>query len=232
MIKLIRETNRKYPWFLIGVIGIIVVTFIVGMGWWEFDGGQRNQVATIGDMAVSVEEYERIYRNMEGFYRETLKQDIKPEELEQQAIQELISEKVWTLAGQEMGLTISPNELSTNIVQTKAFQQDGKFDAEYYSQKLARIGYTPALYETGQKNLLLAEKAKAVVLEAVALTPSEIAEADALLGGQSPDPSHPTGLNRDMIVNSFLYQKQHRALQAYTVSLKAHFAVEIHEENL
>ncbi len=78
----------------------------------------------------------------------------------------------------------------------------------------------------------MGEKARAIVLDAVALTPSEISEADALLGGQFPDPSNPTGLNRDMIVNSFLYQKQQRALQAYTESLKTRFAVEIYEENL
>ena len=40
MIRLIREGSQKYPWILMTIIGVIAVTFVVGMGWYGYEAVQ------------------------------------------------------------------------------------------------------------------------------------------------------------------------------------------------
>ena len=230
MIKLIRDVNRNYPWFLATIIGLIALTFIVGMGWYGFEGYQNNNVATVGDQTVTRDEYRRILRNKYEFYREQ-KQEIKDEELQEGVLNDLITARVWKLAAQDMGLEITPSELRADIIKTPAFQKDGKFDPQQYRQLLKNNRLSPTLYENAQSEQLLVQKAMMMVVESVSLTPGEIAEAESLLGGQPAGAADST-ISKDMIVKSFLFQKQQRALAAYTESLKGRIPIEIFRENL
>lgn len=230
MIKLIREVNRSYPWFLATLIGLIAVTFIVGMGWYGFEGYQNNQVAVVGDITIARDEYRKILRNRYESIKKN-KQEIKDEEIQQGVLDELIRSKIWKLAAQDMGLHVSPSELRADIVSTPAFQKDGKFDPKHYRQILKINRLNPTLYENGQQDQLLVQKAMMLVVESVSLTPGEVAEAEALLGGQPAEASGST-ISTDMIMKSFLFQKQQRALAAYTESLKGRIPIEIFKENL
>lgn len=230
MIKLIREVNRNYPWFLATMIGLIALTFIVGMGWVGFEGYQNNNVALIGDQAVTRDEYRRILKNKYEFIQKQ-KQEIKEEEIQQGVLNDLITARVWKLAAQDMGLEVSSSELRADIIKTPAFQKDGKFDPQHYRQILKINNLNPTLYENGQSEQLLVQKAMMLVVESVSLTPGEIAEAEGLLGGQ-PAGASDSSISKDMIVKSFLFQKQQRALAAYTESLKGTVPIEIFKENL
>ncbi len=231
MIKLIREANRRYPWLLVTIMGVIVVTFIVGMGWWGFGQAQGNRVASISGSTISLDEYKRTYRNVENFYREN-KREIKPEELEKVVLDDLITTKIWTVFAKDMGLSVGPSELRADVIKTQGFQKDGRFDPDLYRRVLAMNRLTPALYETIRREQLLAQKAMKLVVESVALTPSELAEAKALVASQFSNTPDSPQLSQDLILNSFLNQKQQRALLAYAESLKSIFPVEIHRENL
>ena len=110
MIRLIREGSRKYPWILLGIIGVIVVTFVIGMGWFGYGEVQRDKIATVGDLKISRDEYERAYRRSQNFYREN-KQEVEAEQLKTMVVDDLIKIKVWTLAAEAMALTITPDEL-------------------------------------------------------------------------------------------------------------------------
>ena len=71
-----------------------------------------------------------------------------------------------------------------------------------------------------------------VVRDAVALTPSEIAEGQLLM--TRPQGSDPTKAiaAKDRILQDMLLQKQQRALQAYQESLKTKIPIKIHRELL
>ena len=213
------------------MIGLIAITFIIGMGWFGFEGYQNNQVALIDGEAISRNEYRRTLRNKYEFYQEQ-KQEIKDEELQQSVLNDLITARVWRLAAHDMGLHVSPSELRADIVKTPAFQKDGKFDPQHYRQILKINRLNPTLYEHTQLNQLLVQKAMMLVVDSVSLTPGEIAEAEALLGGQPAGAADST-ISKDMIVKSFLFQKQQRALAAaYTEALKTRMSIEVFEENL
>ncbi len=231
MIRLIREGSVKYPWILVGIMGVIVVTFVVGMGWFGYGEVQRNKVATVGDVKISRDDYERAYRQAQDLYREN-KQEITPEQLEDLVVSELISTKVWALAGDALGLTVTPDELRANILGIQAFQRNGRFDPDVYRRLLSRNHLTPGIFEAIQREQLLVAKTRRAVAESVALTPDEQADAEMLVGHQAPGTESTGGLSKDLIVKSFLFQKQQRALEAYTASLRTTIPIEIFRENL
>lgn len=232
MIKLMRESAHKYPWLLKSIMWTLALAFVITMGWWGFGETSSNAVASVGSLTVSREEFRRNYENTYRFYKDTIKGEIKEEEIKQFVIEGLVENKLWTLAAEEMGLSISPQELREDIMNRQDFQQNGKFDPDFYRRLLAANRLTPPLFESLYSVELLSAKAKMVIRDAVALTPAEIAEAQALMARQ-PQSESKDGLSaNERILQDFLFQKQQRALLAYTQALKARIPIEIHREML
>jgi len=232
MIKLMRESAHKYPWLLKSAMGILAIAFVITMGWWGFGEQETDAVASVGNLTVTRDEFLRAYQNTYRFYKEKVQGDFKDETLKQFVIEGLIEDKIWTLVAEEMGLTVTPSELRDEIIGLAEFSRNGKFDPELYRRLLAANRLTPSLFEAQQGMELLRNKARTVVLDSVALTPAEIAEAQALMAQQPPGESAsgpPTG---DRILQAFLFQKQQRAVMAYKEAVKARVPIEIHRELL
>ncbi len=231
MIKLMRESAHKYPWLLKSMMGILAIAFVITMGWWGFGEDTSNAIASVGPLSVTREEYLRAYENTYRFYKENVQGDFQEETLKQFVLDGLIENKLWTLVAEDMGLTVSPEELRQDILQREVFQRNGKFDAELYRRVLAGNRLSPALFESLHTLELLRAKAMMVVRDSVALTPAEITEAQALMARQpAGDESGATAKER--ILQDFLFQKQQRALMAYKESMKASVPIKIRKELL
>ena len=234
MIKVMREGARKYPWLLKSIMGILAVTFILGMGWWGFSGTGTNAIASVGDQMISREEYRRAYESTYRYYRENVQGDFKEEMLKQYVLDGLIENKLWSIAAGEMGITVSREELRNDILRRPDFQRNGAFDAELYRRLLSANRMTPALFESMHATELMREKARGVVREAVALTPAEMDEVKSLMARQSQIASsgQSTEGANERLLQDFLFQKQQRALMAYKEALKSRVPVKIHKEML
>jgi len=232
MIKLMRESAHKYPWLLKSLMGILAIAFVITMGWWGFGQQETNAVASVGNLSVTRDEFLRTYENTYRFYKEKVQGDFKEETLKQFVIEGLIENKIWTLAAEDMGLTVTPNELRDDIMRREDFFRNGKFDPEVYRRVLAANRLTPSLFESQHTMELLRNKARMVVLDSVALTPSEIAEAQALMAHQPQVESASGPSARERILQDFLFQKQQRALMAYKEAMKAKVPIQIHKEYL
>lgn len=232
MIKLMRESAHKYPWLLKSLMGILAIAFVITMGWWGFGQQETNAVASVGNLSVTRDEFLRTYENTYRFYKEKVQGDFKEETLKQFVIEGLIENKIWTLAAEDMGLTVTPNELRDDIIRREDFFRNGKFDPEVYRRVLAANRLTPSLFESQHTMELLRNKARMVVLDSVALTPSEIAEAQALMAHQPQAESASGPSARERILQDFLFQKQQRALMAYKEAMKAKVPIQIHKELL
>lgn len=232
MIKLMREGARKYPWFLKSVMGVLAVAFVITMGWWGFGDQEPNSVASIGDLSVTRDEFQRAYQNTYRFYQDKVPGDFKDEVLKEFVLESLVESKLWSLAAQEMGLTITPAEIRDDILTRPEFQQNGKFDPDLYRRVLAANRLTPALFESVHMMELLQEKAKTVILDSVALTPSEIAEAQALMAHQPQGETTTAPSARDRILQDFLFQKGQRALLAYKEAMKVKVPIRTRKELL
>ena len=173
MIKLIREGSRKYPWILITLMLMIVVAFIVGMGWWGYGDAQAAKVAQVGELSVSIEEFRRTYRNLYEYYKENMGDEVRDDEVKQAALETLVQTKLWVQAAERMGLTIAPEELRAQVIGVQAFHRDGRFHPDVYRTVLLRNRLTPAVFEALERERLLADKARMLVVASVALTPPE-----------------------------------------------------------
>ena len=232
MIKVLRFANEKYPWFLAITMGFIAVTFIVGMGWWGFGEQPGTVVASVGDLTVSQDEFKRAYENTYRFYKDKVPGEFKDETIKQYVIEQLVDNKVWLIAAEDMGLAVSEDDLRDLITKIPEFQRNGAFDPDIYQRILAANHLTPATFEGMEAKELLANKARMVVSSAIALTRTELAEAEALMLRQpDPDPTKAVAA-KNRAIQDVLFQKQQRALVAFTQSLKASIPITIRRELL
>jgi len=232
MIKILRFANEKYPWFLAVTMGFIAVSFIVGMGWWGFGEHSGSVVATVGDQSVSLDEFKRAYENTYRIYKEKVPGDFKDETIKQYVIEQLVDHRLWLIAAHNMGLSVSDEELRSSIMQIPEFHKNGRFDPEHYQRLLSANHLTPSMFEAVQAKELLSLKARTMISDAVALTPAELVEAQALmLRQQDPDPAKAAAA-KDRAIQDVLFQKQQRTLAAYAQSLKATLPITIRRELL
>jgi len=232
MIKVLRYTHDRYPWLLAAAMGFIAVTFIVGMGWWGFGDHTGNVVASVGDLTVSRDEFRRAYENMYRFYKEKVPGEFKDEMIKQSVVEQLVENHLWLIVAKEMGITVSNDELRDAITRSPDFQRNGTFDPEIYQRLLAANHLTPSVFEAMETKNIMTTKAKMVVRDAVALTPSELAEAQALMLRQPESDPAKAAAAKDRAMQDMLFQKQQRALMAYTEALKAKLPIKIHRELL
>ena len=232
MLKMMRESSHSYPWLLKSVMGIIALAFVITMGWWGFGEQTGSVVASIGELSVSRDEFRRAYENTYRFYKDKVPGEFKDETIKQLVVDQLIDNRTWLIAAKNMGLTVADDELREAIMQIPEFQKNGSFNPEVYKQLLAANHLTPSIFEAIEAKELLSNKAKMIIRDAVALTPAELAEAQALTLRQTESDPAKTSAAKDRVIQDVLFQKQQRALTAYTESLKTSIPIKIHRELL
>jgi parvulin-like peptidyl-prolyl isomerase len=234
MLKLMRNASHSYPWLLKSVMGVIAIAFVITMGWWGFgdQSGAGTGVASVGDLTVSREEFRRAYENTYRFYKDKVPGEFKDETIKQLVVDQLIDTRTWLIAAKNMGLTVSNDELREVIMQIPDFQKNGAFDPEIYQRLLAANHLTPSAFEAMEAKEVLSSKAKMIIRDAVSLTPAELAEAQALTLRQTESDPSKTTAAKDRAVQDVLFQKQQRALLAYTESLKTTIPIKINRELL
>lgn len=232
MIKVMRNASHNHPWLLKSIMGILAIAFVITMGWWGFGEQTGNAVASVGDLTVSRDEFRRAYENMYRFYKEKVPGELKDETIKQFVIEQLVDNRLWLIAAKDMGMTVSDADLREMIVQIPDFHKNGAFDPDLYKRLLAANHLTPAIFEAAQSKEILGNKARMIVRDSVALTPSEIAEGQTLMARpQDSDPAKAASA-KDRVLQDMLFQKQQRALIAYQEALKAKVPVKIHRELL
>ncbi len=232
MIKLMRDASHNYPWLLKSIMGIIAIAFVITMGWWGFGEQTGTVVASVGDLTVSHDEFRRAYENTYRFYKDKVPGDFKDEAIKQFVVEQLIDNRTWLIVAKNMGLTVADDDLRDVIMQIPDFQKNGTFDPEVYQRLLAANHLTPALFEAMEAKEVLSNKARMIIRDAVALTPAEIAEAQTLTLRQTESDPTKTATAKDRAIQDVLFQKQQRALQAYTEALKTSLPITIHRELL
>jgi peptidyl-prolyl cis-trans isomerase D len=234
MIKLLRQGAIENPWVFRGIMLVIAVTFVITMGWVGFGGDESSPVvARVGERSITVDEYERAYRNAERFYRDMFKDQfnadlVKQLDLKHTVINTLVERELWLKTARRLRVTLSSRELADSVAAMQAFQNDktGRFDSELYKRVLALNHVTPDTFETNQREELLIAKVKALISDSTAVSAPEWDEARARQAAQNPGPTS------DATLPSPLLQKHERVLQAYMDHLRRNATIELHEEML
>ena len=194
MLKVFRD-NLKYLSWILWLVVIVFVFFIwadFGTGFGGPNASGPNVAAYVGDDQVTVDQFERHYRNLEGMYRQVYGERFTPELARQmglplQALNQAVSQRILLEEARNMGLAATDEEVRDRILQDPSFKDEqGRFIGEERYRELlrgARYG-SPAKFEaeireqiTVQKlmdileaNLYVSDKE---VEQAVQLTPSD-----------------------------------------------------------
>jgi peptidyl-prolyl cis-trans isomerase D len=230
MLKLLRKAAVEKPLILKLIMGFVAITFVFGMGWYGLGssgkGSTENDIGKVNGAVISKAEYDRNYERMYKLYRDLLHENFKEEMVKNFVLDSLIEKKLWLQAAHQMGLSVSLENLQDVIVRTPSFQDKGRFDLDLYRRVLRVNRLNPEVYEQNLQEDLTVEKAKNAVREAVVLTPSEIAEANAALK-EKRTPADQHAQEEAKAISDLLQQKRQRAVLAYQENLKANAKINI-----
>jgi len=167
------QKHRKY---LVVTIWISTIAFVgagfVGWGTYQY-GSKSNSVARVGDVAVTMSEYQSLYSNLYEQYNQAMggrldEATAKQLGLKKQALQSLIYQALVKNFAAEHGIVVSDEEVQQAIVSIPAFQKNGLFDKQTYLATLRNIRMKPKTFEANIKNELLVKKTLALLDPGVA----------------------------------------------------------------
>lgn len=102
------------------------------------------------------------------------------QQIRQQAMQTVISERLLTQAIKDMGLRIGDEQVKQEMRDMPEFQVDGKFNNEQYLSLLRRASYTPAQFSESVKQDLARRQLLTMVLGSEFSLPMEVEQANRL----------------------------------------------------
>ncbi|MDI6687709.1 MAG: SurA N-terminal domain-containing protein [Desulfobacterales bacterium] len=178
MLRLMRDYAGS--WLIKVILGAIVVVFVFwGVG--SFRAQKGGRVAIVNGDSITMEEYKDEYNNIieklrERFGNRLDDKTIQILQVENQALNRLIDQKLLLQEATKLNFHVSDDELSAAIKGIKAFQTSGAFDKRLYRSILSRYGLTPEQFEVNQKGFMLIEKLRSFLLGNLKVSDGEAME--------------------------------------------------------
>ncbi len=160
MLDLMRRKAQS-PYLQATVLVIILVFVFWGVGGQQ--GNAPNIVATVNDVPISLQEYDRLYNQTLDRYRQQFGGTL-PEGLldtlnvREQVLDQLIERILVRQEAEHLGIAVSDAEVRNEIAKISSFQVNGAFDLDTYHQILAASRMTVEEFENGVRADLLSRK--------------------------------------------------------------------------
>jgi peptidyl-prolyl cis-trans isomerase D len=201
------------------VILVLVIISFLFFGIYPSSGG-RGEAATVNGDVISGGELDRAYRSMYETYRQIFKEqfnDAMARNLRQQALRELIQNRLLVQEAARIGLRVSDEEVRAAIMQTPAFAPAGRFDKAAYERYLDYINVKPSVFEETQREFMLKQKIERIIEDGVDATDDELKAAYA---ARNPK-AKPGDLDKDRASfrKTYLVEKKRDAVTAYVQTL-------------
>jgi len=235
MLKILRKGAIENVWLYRIIMIVLSLAFVITMGWWGFSGpADQREVAKVGKVSITLEQYQQAYDRTYKTYRDLFKDQfneelIKQLNLKKTVIDGLVERQLWLMAAQQLRVQVSDRELSDFILKQSAFQREGKFDPEVYRRVLALNRYTPEGFERLQREELAIEKVRGLLKDSVSVTDIDLQELQAQPASSSQATS--ASVNQEQL-QGLLMRKQQMALETYLNFLKSQVPISIDERML
>ena len=172
MLKVFRDNLKYFSWVLWIVIAAFILFYIPDF----MTPGAPTSAVSVWDEEITFSELQSTNRRLEDQLRQTYGEDLPQDMAERLALNQLINRKILLREARRMGLTVSDEELSREILSLPAFQgPDGKFVGEAaYRRTLQRIGLTASGFEQSYREDLLTDKLRNVLADNLVVTDGEL----------------------------------------------------------
>ena len=208
------EQMRKHMNWIMWVILILVIISFLFFGIYP-SGDGRGEAATVNGDVITATQLDRAYRSLYDTYRQIFKDqfnDAMARGLRQQALRELIQDRLLVQEAARIGLAVTDEELQAAIMRTPTFAPGGRFDRAAYERYLDYINVKPSTFEESQREYLLKRKIERVIEDGVDATDEELRAAYA-----SRNPKAKAGAfekDRETFRQSYLAEKKRDAVSA------------------
>jgi peptidyl-prolyl cis-trans isomerase D len=178
MLNVMRK--HAYSWGIRILLGLIVVVF----AFWGIGSGFFNQVhpvASVDGDKILADEVQRqadvMRRSFQNMYGPQGAELLKHINLREQALEQLITQRLVDREARRLGLRVSTEDLRTAIAAERAFQVGGQFDVETYEAVLRENGMTPPEFETLRRTELTGKLLHDMVSQAVVVSDAQMRQA-------------------------------------------------------
>ncbi len=175
MLGYLRENTGN--WIIKIFLFIIVIVFVfLGVG--SMNSKKNNSVATVNDEPITITEFQDAYKSvvaqMKERFGDNLNDDLlKALNVKQQALNNLIEQKLVANEAQRLKIIVSDKELTEALMTIKAFQKDGAFNLEQYKRVLGFNSLNPEIFEVRQRAAMKERKVRDMVLGAITVSDVE-----------------------------------------------------------
>lgn len=186
MLKAFRDNLKYLSWILWVVIGLFVLLVFVDFG--TLAGGQGSGAAApavrVGDREVTMAEFERQYRQLEGFYRQMQGDQFTPEMarrmgLPAQALSQVVGQEILLAEAERLGIAVTDGELRERILEEPVFRDpQGRFvGREQYENILRQNRLSVSAFEADMRKQILLEKLNNMLSAGIYVSDAEVERA-------------------------------------------------------
>ncbi|MES1240812.1 MAG: peptidyl-prolyl cis-trans isomerase [Acidobacteriota bacterium] len=184
MLKVLRDNLKYLSWILWLVVALFIFSLWSGFGTGvgRRGGLADNVAANVGGRKVTMEEFERQYKRLEGLYRQIYGEQFTAEAARQmglplQALNQAVSQKILLAEAARMGLQATDEEVRDRVLQEPAFKDaQGRFvGQERYAEILRGARYpSPAAFEAELRDEILVKKLMDIMEANLYVTDQEV----------------------------------------------------------
>ena len=175
--------QHAQSWLIKSVLWLVVAAFVgtIFYSWGMGEYAERQGVvAEVFDEKISYEEYRETLDNLYNLYRNSTQGrnvDVPHSQLKRTAINSVIQKKLILNEARKMGIEVSDGEIIDRIRKIPAFQNESRFDKDYYQNFLEYNRIRPKDFENSQRTAILTEKIGNLVRSSVKASKQELREA-------------------------------------------------------
>jgi peptidyl-prolyl cis-trans isomerase D len=176
MLKFFRKHARG--WFMIGILGIIIIVFVLYFGSSRGDR-MTNVIAIVDRRAISEAEFHNEYEKNLDMVRLRLGGKLTPEilkkmDLKKKTYNDLLNREIILAKAADLNIHVSDDELRNSIMSLPPLQTDGRFDDGKFKQLLRYNRMSAEDFETLHKTDMLTQKIESLVREGVKISDQEV----------------------------------------------------------
>ncbi|ABQ27040.1 SurA N-terminal domain-containing protein [Geotalea uraniireducens] len=178
---------RKYKQsVLIKIVFCVIVFSFIGTIFLVWGRGDKTDsgdfAAKVNGTKISFDEYQKNYYRMKGIYEQIYGRSMTPE-MEKQlgikktALESLIDNALILKEAKRLGIDVNRDEISAEIAKMPAFQKDGVFNFDQYTQMLKANRITPQNFEESMEEDMLVKKTREKIKERATVSDQDLLQA-------------------------------------------------------